>query len=83
MKSKATLFESIILVKVKKEEQYHFTSRVIGSQETSLKANSENHRDEFAIFCFLFFFRISSDTITELNESCAFGFHTTNQMYDS
>lgn len=76
MNSKATLVLSIILEKVKKEEQYYFTSRVIGSQETSLKANSENHRD--VSHNFFFFLRISSDTITELNESCAFGFYTTN-----
>lgn len=81
MNSKPTLFQSIILVKVKKEEQYHFTSRVIGSQETSLKVNSENHRD--VSHNFFFFNRISSDTVTELNESCAFGFYTTNQKYDS
>lgn len=80
MNSKPTLFQSIILVKVKKEEQYHFTSRIIGSQETSLKANSKNHRDVSHNF---FFPDISSDTVTELNESCAFGFYTTNQMYDS
>lgn len=79
MNSKPTLFQSIILVKVKKEEQYHFTSRVIGSQETSLKANSKNHRDVSHNFFYLIF----PDTVTELNESCAFGFYTTNQMYDS
>lgn len=82
MNSKPTQFQSIILVKVKKEEQYYFTSRVIGSQETSLKANAENHRDASHNF-FFFFFRIFYDTVTELNESCAFGFYTTNQMYDS